>query len=117
MTGSLAELTSTRRVLVTCGAGGVGKTTMAAALGLAAALGGRRVAVVTIDPARRLADALGLDSLANQPQRVDLDTVRNPTADGPTGGRRSTQPRPRPPPPHQANSGPSCSMHGPPSTT
>ena len=82
MTGSLAELTSTRRVLVTCGAGGVGKTTMAAALGLAAALGGRRVAVVTIDPARRLADALGLDSLANQPQRVDLDTVRNAAADG-----------------------------------
>jgi anion-transporting ArsA/GET3 family ATPase len=86
MTGSLADLTSTRRVLVTCGAGGVGKTTTAAALGLAAALGGRRVAVVTIDPARRLADALGLDSLANQPQRVDLDAVRRATA---AEGRRS----------------------------
>ena len=86
MTGSLAELTSTRRVLVTCGAGGVGKTTTAAALGLAAALGGRRVAVVTIDPARRLADALGLDALANQPQRVDLDAVRNA---GAAAGRRA----------------------------
>ena len=70
---SLVEITSTRRVLVTCGAGGVGKTTTAAALGLAAARAGRRVAVVTIDPARRLADALGLDELANQPQRVNLD--------------------------------------------
>lgn len=97
MTSSLADLTSTRRVLVTCGAGGVGKTTMAAALGLAAALSGRRVAVVTIDPARRLADALGLDSLANQPQRVDLEALRTAVASdgradslGPIDATRST---------------------------
>ena len=47
-------------VVVCCGSGGVGKTTVAAAIGLAAARGGRRVVVVTIDPARRFADALGL---------------------------------------------------------
>ncbi len=73
--GGLAELVRTRKVLVTCGAGGVGKTTAAAALGLAAALAGRRVAVVTIDPARRLADALGLAALGNQPQQVDLAQI------------------------------------------
>lgn len=48
-------------LLVTCGPGGVGKTTCAAALGIAAARSGRRVVVVTVDPARRLADALGID--------------------------------------------------------
>jgi anion-transporting ArsA/GET3 family ATPase len=74
----MAELVATRRVIVTCGAGGVGKTTMAAALGLAAAHQGRRVAVVTIDPAKRLADAFGLDALANAPQRVVLPAVDEP---------------------------------------
>ena len=49
-------------LLVTCGPGGVGKTTTAAALGVAAARAGRRVVVVTVDPARRLADALGLEA-------------------------------------------------------
>ena len=49
-------------VIVCCGSGGVGKTTTAAVLGLEAAALGRRVVVVTIDPARRLADALGLDA-------------------------------------------------------
>lgn len=75
MTADLHELIATRRVLVTCGAGGVGKTTTAAALGLAAAMAGRRVCVVTIDPARRLADALGLAELGNRPQRVDLSSL------------------------------------------
>ncbi len=60
-------------VIVCCGAGGVGKTTTAAVLGLEAARRGRRVVVVTIDPARRLADALGLpDGLAATPQPIDL---------------------------------------------
>jgi len=63
-------------VIVCCGSGGVGKTTTAAVLGLEAAALGRRVVVVTIDPARRLADALGLaDGLAAEPQRIDLDAV------------------------------------------
>ena len=58
-------------VIVCCGPGGVGKTTTAAAIGLHAARDGRRVVVVTIDPARRLADALGLEGgLTGEPQRV-----------------------------------------------
>ncbi len=70
------ELLSSRSIIVTCGPGGVGKTTTAAALGLAAAELGRRVVVVTIDPARRLADALGLGGeLSNEPARVELDNV------------------------------------------
>jgi anion-transporting ArsA/GET3 family ATPase len=58
------------RVIVCIGAGGVGKTTVAAALGLAAARAGRRALVLTIDPAHRLVDALGLDSLGVEPRRV-----------------------------------------------
>jgi anion-transporting ArsA/GET3 family ATPase len=60
-------------VVVCCGSGGVGKTTVAAAIGLAAARAGRRVVVVTIDPARRLADALGVPGgLTGDPQRIRL---------------------------------------------
>ena len=58
------------RVVVCCGSGGVGKTTTAAALALRAAERGRRTAVLTIDPARRLAEALGLSTLTNQPRAV-----------------------------------------------
>jgi anion-transporting ArsA/GET3 family ATPase len=72
---SFAELIAERRVLVTCGAGGVGKTTIAASLGLAGASLGRRCAVITIDPAKRLADALGLAELTNDPARVTLDST------------------------------------------
>jgi anion-transporting ArsA/GET3 family ATPase len=59
-------------VLVTTGAGGVGKTTTAAALGVAAARAGRRTLVLTIDPARRLAQAMGLERLDDTPSRVPL---------------------------------------------
>jgi anion-transporting ArsA/GET3 family ATPase len=58
------------RVVVCCGSGGVGKTTTAAALAVRAAERGRRTAVLTIDPARRLAEALGLSTLSNEPKRV-----------------------------------------------
>ena len=62
------------RIVVCCGAGGVGKTTTAAALGLRAAESGRRVVVLTIDPARRLAQSLGLTTLDNTPKAVkDID--------------------------------------------
>lgn len=67
------DLIDRSTVIVCCGSGGVGKTTTAAVLGLEAARRGRRAVVVTIDPARRLADALGLaDGLAAEPQLVDL---------------------------------------------
>ncbi len=66
---TLAEHLATAEVLVCCGSGGVGKTTVAAALGLEAALLGRRAVVVTIDPAKRLADALGRAGRAEQRAR------------------------------------------------
>ncbi len=59
------------RVVVCCGSGGVGKTTTAAALALRAAEHGRSVVVLTIDPARRLAQALGMAELGNSPRRVE----------------------------------------------
>jgi anion-transporting ArsA/GET3 family ATPase len=63
------------RIILCCGAGGVGKTTTAAALALRAAEQGRRVCVLTIDPARRLAQSMGLEHLDNVP-RVVLDVDR-----------------------------------------
>jgi anion-transporting ArsA/GET3 family ATPase len=65
------ELVRTARIVLCCGSGGVGKTTTAAALALRAAELGRRTCVLTIDPARRLAQALGLDLLSNQPRPVE----------------------------------------------
>ncbi|MFC9812225.1 ArsA family ATPase [Streptomyces virginiae] len=58
------------RIIVCCGAGGVGKTTTAAALGVRAAARGRKAVVLTIDPARRLAQSMGIDSLDNTPRKV-----------------------------------------------
>ncbi|GAA0375153.1 hypothetical protein Acor_67490 [Acrocarpospora corrugata] len=58
------------RIVVCCGSGGVGKTTTAAALGLRAAERGRNVVVLTVDPARRLAQSMGLNSLDNTPRRI-----------------------------------------------
>jgi len=60
-------------IVVCCGSGGVGKTTTAAALGLRAAEAGRRVVVLTIDPARRLAQSMGLSELDNVPRRVPVE--------------------------------------------
>lgn len=66
------NLIAESRVIVCVGTGGVGKTTVSAALALAAAQTGRKTLVLTIDPARRLADAMGIRELGNQPQRVDV---------------------------------------------
>jgi anion-transporting ArsA/GET3 family ATPase len=68
---SLGERLRGKRVLVCVGAGGVGKTTTSAALALGLAQRGQKVAVVTIDPARRLASALGLAQLPSEPQRIE----------------------------------------------
>jgi anion-transporting ArsA/GET3 family ATPase len=65
-----AEVLLTRRVVACVGAGGVGKTTLAAALGLGAARRGRRTLVLTIDPAKRLADALGVGTLGPEPSAI-----------------------------------------------
>jgi len=70
---SFASVLDDSKVVVCCGSGGVGKTTTAAALAIAATRRGRRVVLITIDPAKRLADALGVGSLSNDPARVPLD--------------------------------------------
>lgn len=67
---SLSDLVSGSSILICCGSGGVGKTTVAAALAVHSAHLGRRSCVVTIDPARRLADALGLEGLSNEATRI-----------------------------------------------
>ncbi|MBM3729364.1 MAG: ArsA family ATPase [Actinobacteria bacterium] len=72
----LDQTLANSRVVVVAGSGGVGKTTLSAALAVRAAIGGRRVAVVTIDPAKRLADALGIagqTAIGNEPVRIPLD--------------------------------------------
>ena len=64
-------------VIVCCGSGGVGKTTIAAVIGIEAARRGRHVVVVTIDPARRLADALGLpDGLTSATRSAPVNCGR-----------------------------------------
>lgn len=69
----LGELVDRAEIVICCGSGGVGKTTTAAVLALQAARDGRRAVVVTIDPARRLADALGLTDIGNTPTTIDGD--------------------------------------------
>jgi anion-transporting ArsA/GET3 family ATPase len=70
----LANLIATYRIVVCVGSGGVGKTTTAAALGLWGALQGRRTAVLTIDPAKRLAACLGLSQLSEQATPLSPET-------------------------------------------
>ena len=72
-----------RRILVCCGTGGVGKTTVSAALGLIAAQRGKRTLVITIDPARRLADSLGVRDLPNRATPIPIPEIAgNPPISG-----------------------------------
>ena len=74
-------LVRNKKVIVCCGAGGVGKTTTAAAIGVASAVHGRKVLVLTIDPARRLAEAMGIPEAARAPSpvpRAKLDELGVP---------------------------------------
>jgi anion-transporting ArsA/GET3 family ATPase len=71
VTAEIEDLVTRGRVVICCGTGGVGKTTTAAVLALEGARRGRDACVVTIDPARRLADALGLEHLTNDPSEID----------------------------------------------
>jgi anion-transporting ArsA/GET3 family ATPase len=72
---SVSRLLEGKRVCVCGGAGGVGKTTTSAAIALGMAALGAKVAVVTIDPAKRLANALGLEQLENDPRRVEPERL------------------------------------------
>ncbi len=71
----IAKLLNSKRVIVCCGAGGVGKTTVSAALALAAARQGRSVLVVTIDPSKRLAETLGVDRNQTDPAPISQDRL------------------------------------------
>ena len=82
---ALEKLALERRVIICAGPGGVGKTTTAAAIALHAARLGRRACVVTIDPAKRLADALGLEDLTNEAAAVEGASVQGDTGAGDTG--------------------------------
>ncbi|HET8645838.1 MAG TPA: ArsA-related P-loop ATPase, partial [Vicinamibacteria bacterium] len=99
---ALARALAERRVIVVCGAGGVGKTTTAAALAVHAAACGRRVLVCTIDPSRRLATSLGLQKLSDKPRRLDLSKVTDGWALGVRGQSREAAVSPR---------GPSAGIH------
>ena len=71
MPSPFESLLDTRRVIITVGAGGVGKTTSAAALGVAAARRGKKVLCMTIDPARRLAESLGIEQMSTEAMVID----------------------------------------------
>jgi anion-transporting ArsA/GET3 family ATPase len=73
---ALKKALAEAQVIVAVGSGGVGKTTSAAAIAIAAARMGRSCAVLTIDPAKRLAQALGLDNMGNQPQALPSELVQ-----------------------------------------
>ena len=85
------------RIIVCCGSGGVGKTTTSAALALRAAERGRKVVVLTIDPARRLAQSMGIETLDNTPRpvpgvRLDgFETGARAPSSTSGGGSRSTR--------------------------
>ena len=82
---SLDDLVRTKKVIVCVGSGGVGKTTMSAAIALKAAELGRRVCVLTIDPAKRLANALGLTELGNTEARVATERLEQAGVGPPAG--------------------------------
>ncbi len=85
---TLDDVVDNGRIAVCCGSGGVGKTTTAAILAIEGARRGRRTVVVTIDPAKRLANALGLDGLTNEPVLIDPSRW-DPGADRIPGGALS----------------------------
>lgn len=76
MSLQLEQLLADKQVVVVVGSGGVGKTTTSALFGLHAAIEGRRVLVMTIDPARRLANSLGVEGLDHELQQIDLEQFR-----------------------------------------
>jgi anion-transporting ArsA/GET3 family ATPase len=85
---SVGEIVERSHVVVCCGTGGVGKTTTSAVLALAAARQGRNAVVVTIDPAKRLADTLGLEELGDTAREIARDRW-DPSGTAPSSGRLS----------------------------
>jgi len=79
VTAGMGSLLAERQLVVFVGEGGVGKTSSAAACAIAAAAAGRRTAIITIDPAPRLGDALGVSGFGEEPRPVDLRSLHAPT--------------------------------------
>ena len=77
---SVVPLLEGKRIVICAGSGGVGKTTTSAALAMGMAAQGMKVAVVTIDPAKRLANALGMSELGNEPRARRPRALRSATA-------------------------------------
>ncbi|MBA2327667.1 MAG: ArsA family ATPase [Actinobacteria bacterium] len=88
MSDHLTELVAERGIVVCCGTGGVGKTTVSAVLAVEGARRGRNAVVVTIDPAKRLANTLGLNALSNTAHEIDR-RLWDPDGNAPAGGRLS----------------------------
>lgn len=76
MTGPMESLIRTKKIIVVCGAGGVGKTTTATGIALAAAQQGRRVLALTVDPSKRLAQTLGVARNLSDPTSIPEDRLR-----------------------------------------
>ncbi len=83
---SIEHVIGDSQIVICAGSGGVGKTTTSAAIALGMAARGLKVCVLTIDPAKRLADSLGLDELGNEASRVDPDLLRRHGVDTRDGG-------------------------------
>jgi anion-transporting ArsA/GET3 family ATPase len=79
---SVGDILEGKEVCICAGSGGVGKTTTSAAIAAGLAARGKKVVVLTIDPAKRLADSLGLEELGNEPRRVDPRLLRDAGSDG-----------------------------------
>ena len=71
----MRDLIENKKLLICVGAGGVGKTSLSATIGLQAAVMGRKVLVLTIDPAKRLANSLGLEKFGNTETKIDLSSI------------------------------------------
>lgn len=76
MIGDLKKILAEQKLLLVCGSGGVGKTTLSAAIAMKAAIDGRKTVVLTIDPAKRLATSLGIGSLSYDPKRVPASLMK-----------------------------------------
>lgn len=70
---TISELLQKKKIIICCGSGGVGKTTVSAAIALIAAMEGRKTLVCTIDPAKRLSDSLGLKQLGNKERKISQE--------------------------------------------
>src|SRR5438876_10528375 len=87
MARDLSELVHEKKVIVCVGSGGVGKTTTSAAIALKAAEAGKKACVVTIDPAKRLADSMGLKALGNVETRISRDKLAAAGVEPADGGQ------------------------------